>query len=701
MSLRLRLFLAVTIVILVHTGIRIFLLGQQARASAHVIQQDQGQWVTKTLAKSLTNALITNDLSTVRSTVELLFSEKNFKRIIVLDDRGRPIADPQPTTKALPTAAPGWFVSYLNLPLESSYYPIEIGGVSYGGVTASVSHHELIRRAWGNIQQEAWLALIEILLLSLLLWGLLETGLRPLAYLSATVHRIGSGDFGVRMKHTASREFQELITVVNDMSEKLHAFYRERKSAEEKIQRLNQELEARVDIRTQELASANERLAFQALHDALTHLPNRTLLYDRLGQAMLTAEREQHVVAVMLMDMNRFKEINDTLGHHSGDLVLQAIASRLTSTLRQTDTAARLGGDEFALILPGIADREAAMEVAQKMLATVQMSLVLEGRSLDIGMSVGIALYPEHGREIDTLIQCADAAMYTAKRNLSGCVLYSETTDSLSVDRLALQSELRHAVENGQLELFYQPKIDCKTHRVSGVEGLVRWRHPRHGLMFPDQFIPLAESTGLIKPLTAWVVREGLMNCRNLQRDGFNLTVAVNISAINLQDPLFPDMVARVVEETGAQAGWLELEITETAIMLDPALAIDAINRLHHMGVSLAIDDFGTGYSSMAYLQKLLVAKLKIDKSFVLNMATNANDAVIVRSLIGLAHNLGLSVVAEGVESDEIWEDLKRLGCDSAQGFNMSHPIPREELLVWLKESEWGIETPQHDTQIA
>lgn len=691
MSLRLRLFLAVTIVILVHTGTRIFLLSQQAREHAHATQQDQGQWVSRTLARTLTNAMITNDLATVRSTVELLYSEKKFRRITVLDDRGYAIADAQPSTTALVPKTPGWFVSYLDLPIESDSFPIDIGGVRYGEVTAIVSHGEVIEQTWENAQREAWLALIEIALLSFLLWGLLEAGLRPLTHLSAVVHRIGAGDFGTRVKHSASREFRELITVVNDMSEKLHIFYKERKATEENIQRLNQELEVLVDERTKELESANERLAYQALHDALTHLPNRTLLYDRLRQAMLAAEREHHSVALMLMDLNRFKEINDTLGHHSGDMVLQAVSSRITSTLRQTDTAARLGGDEFALVLPGIAGKEAAVDIAQKMLAIVQKPLLLEGRSLDISMSVGIALYPEQGNEIDTLLQCADAAMYNAKRNHSGYVMYSEMNDSFSIDRLALQSELRQAIESNQLELFYQPKIDCNSHQVSGVEALVRWRHPRHGLMFPDRFIPLAESTGLIKPLTTWVVRDALRNCCDWHQLGFHLTVAVNISAINLQDPLFPEIVANALKETGAKAEWLELEITETAIMLDPALAIDAINRLHGMGVSLSIDDFGTGYSSMAYLQKLLVAKLKIDKSFVLNMTTNANDAVIVRSLIGLAHNLGLSVVAEGVENNEVWEDLKRLGCDSAQGFNMSHPIPSDELLVWLKQSPWSV----------
>ncbi|MDO8706182.1 MAG: EAL domain-containing protein [Sulfuricaulis sp.] len=468
-------------------------------------------------------------------------------------------------------------------------------------------------------------------------------------------------------------------------------FFEERKQAEEALQSLNQELEHRVNTRTKELAIANEELMHQALHDALTDIPNRTLLHDRLQQAIHAAQRERQSVALMMMDLDRFKEINDTMGHHSGDLVLQAVAARLRGTLRQSDTVARLGGDEFAMVLPGIGNQDSAIQAAQKILNAVQTPLVLEGRHLDIGVSLGIALYPDHGEESGLLMQRADVAMYAAKRNKSGYALYDAEVDRYSVDRLALQGELRHGIEHDELLLYYQPKIDFHSGRISGLEALVRWQHPRHGLMFPDDFIPLAERTGLIKPLTVWVLQAALRRCGAWQRDGLALTVAVNISASNLQDPHFPEVVATALTATGAGASWLELEITETAIMKEPAVAIAAIGKLNHMGVLLAIDDFGTGYSSMAYLKKLLVAKIKIDKSFVMDMHTNNNDAVIVRSLIGLGHNLGLSVVAEGVESAEVWDQLKVLGCDSAQGYSMSHPIPSEQLDDWLKQSPWGV----------
>ena len=468
-------------------------------------------------------------------------------------------------------------------------------------------------------------------------------------------------------------------------------FFEERKQAEEALQKLNQELEHRVSARTKELAIANEELTHQALHDALTDIPNRTLLYDRLQQAIHAAKRERQSVALMMMDLDRFKEINDTMGHHSGDLVLQAVAARLRNTLRQHDTVARLGGDEFAIVLPGIGNKDSAIQAAQKILNAVQTPMSLEGRNLDIGVSLGIALYPDQGEESGLLMQRADVAMYAAKRNKSGYAFYDAELDRYSVDRLALQSELRHGIEHDELVLYYQPKIDFHSGRISALEALVRWRHPRHGLMFPDDFIPLAERTGLIKSLTAWVVPEALRQCCAWQRDGLPLTIAVNISASNLHDPHFPEVVATALAATGAVASWLELEITETAIMKEPAVAIDAIGKLNRMGVQLAIDDFGTGYSSMAYLKKLLVAKIKIDKSFVMDMHTNNNDAVIVRSLIGLGHNLGLSVVAEGVESAEVWDQLKALGCDSAQGYSMSHPIPPEQLADWLKQSPLGI----------
>ncbi len=691
MSLRLRLFFAVALVIVVHTVAQIVLLAEDARDSGRLTQQVQGEWVGKNLANSLANPLVTNDLATVQSTVELLFSEKNFLRLAVLDERRQAIIDLKPDTEKIKVGAPSWFIAYLNLAAEPSIQTITIGGVEYGQIITLVSPNPIVERVWGEAQRDAWVAVTEIVVLSLLLWVLMGIGLRPLRQLSTTVQRIGAGDFSARMTQTASREFGELIFVVNDMSQKLQALYEERKQAEEAILKLNQDLERRVDARTKELAIANEELTYQALHDALTDIPNRTLLHDRLQQAIHAAKRERKSVALMMMDLDRFKEINDTMGHHSGDLVLQAVAARLRGTLRQSDTVARLGGDEFAMVLPGIGNKDTAIKAAQKILNAVQAPLVLEGRHLDIGVSLGIALYPDQGEESGLLMQRADVAMYAAKRNKSGYAFYDAEADRYSADRLALQGELRHGIEHDELLLYYQPKIDFHSGHTSGLEALVRWQHPRHGLMFPDDFIPLAERTGLIKPLTVWVLQEALRQCCTWHRNGLPLTVAVNISASNLQDPHFPEIVATALATTGAEPAWLELEITETAIMKEPAVAIDAIGKLNHMGVQLAIDDFGTGYSSMAYLKKLLVAKIKIDKSFVMDMNTNNNDAVIVRSLIGLGHNLGLSVVAEGVESEEVWDQLKVLGCDSAQGYSMSHPIPPDELGEWLKQSPWGV----------
>lgn len=690
MSLRLRLFFAVVFVIVVHTGVQIVQLAEDARASARLTQQAQGEWVGKSLANSLANPLVTNDLATVQSSVERMFSEKYFLRLAVLDDRQQAIIDLRPDTEKIKTAAPSWFIAYLNLAAEPSVQLVSIGGVDYGKIILLMSPQPIIERAWSEARRDAAIAVVEIIVLTFLLWVLMAIGLRPLQQFSAAVQRIGAGDFSVRMAQTASPEFSKLIFVVNDMSQKLQALYEERKQAETALQKLNQELEQRVDMRTKELALANEELTHQALHDALTDIPNRTLLYDRLHQAMLAAKRERKSVALMMMDLDRFKEINDTMGHHSGDLVLQTVAARLRGTLRQSDTVARLGGDEFAMVLPGVGDKDAAIQAARKILNAVQTPMNLEGRNFDINVSLGIAMYPDQGEATGLLMQRADVAMYAAKRNKSGYAFYDAEADRYSVDRLALQSELRHAIEHDELVLFYQPKIDFHSARVSGLEALVRWQHPRHGLMFPDDFIPLAERTGLIRPLTDWVLHKALLQCGAWHRDGLALTVAVNISASNLQDPQFVQSVAAVLAATSAEPAWLELEITETAIMKEPAVAIDAIAKLNSMGIQMAIDDFGTGYSSMAYLKKLLVAKIKIDKSFVMDMHTNNNDAVIVRSLIGLGHSLGLGVVAEGVENEEVWNQLKGLGCDSAQGYSMSRPIPPEKLAEWLKQSPWG-----------
>ena len=432
-------------------------------------------------------------------------------------------------------------------------------------------------------------------------------------------------------------------------------------------------------------------LQHQAMFDNLTNLPNRVLFSDRLQQTALIARREKRAFGLFAMDLDRFKEINDTLGHHIGDRVLQHVAACARGCLRESDTVARMGGDEFTILLATVSGHEGAIAVAKKILKAIGKPFMIAGRNLEIGASIGIVLFPQHGDDPDMLLRQADAAMYTAKQAQSGYRVYSDDLGHGAEDRMALQSELRQAIANNELVLHFQPKIDFSAAQVSGVEALVRWQHPVHGLMAPDTFIPLAEQTGLIKPLTKWVLKTALRQCEAWYRAGISLAMSINVSAISIQDPEFPDQMAKILEDFDVPISQIELEITETAVMSEPVRAVGCIRKLSALGFQIAIDDFGTGYSSMAYLRELLVAKIKIDKSFVKDMASNHNDAVIVRSTVELGHNLGLKVVAEGVEDQAAWDKLKGLGCDSAQGYYMSRPLPSVDFLAWLQKSPWGI----------
>ena len=431
-------------------------------------------------------------------------------------------------------------------------------------------------------------------------------------------------------------------------------------------------------------------LEYQANHDALTALPNRNLLNDRLRQAILSAQRDHHALALLVLDLDRFKEINDTLGHHHGDLLLKEVGPRLRAALRESDTIARLGGDEFAVLLP-TADREGAVMTAQKILQTLERPFLFEELVLDVEASIGVALFPEHGLDAETMLRRADVAMYMAKQAGSGYALYSSEHDQYSPRRLSLMGELRHAIEREQLFLHYQPTVNLTSGQVIGAEALLRWQHPKHGLVPPDQFIPLAEQTGLIKPLTEMVVNAALRHCHDWQQRGMKLSVAVNLSARTLHDPTFPDQIDKVLAEHGVPPRLLELELTESAIMADPDRAMEILSCLSIMGVRLAIDDFGVGHSSLAYLKKLPVHEIKIDKSFVLNMDTDPDDVMIVRSIIDLGHSQGLKVVAEGVRTQAALDKLTELGCDSAQGYFISHPLPVDDLLTWMSGSSWTV----------
>jgi diguanylate cyclase (GGDEF)-like protein/PAS domain S-box-containing protein len=432
-------------------------------------------------------------------------------------------------------------------------------------------------------------------------------------------------------------------------------------------------------------AEVNE---YQAMHDALTGLPNRSLFRDRIQRAVLTAKREEGRVAVLMMDLDRFKEINDSLGHYTGDALLREIANRLRTVLRESDTVARLGGDEFGLLLPAYAEPADVVRVIERIREALEEPVVLQDLPLAIEASIGVALFPDDGENVDTLLQRADVAMYMAKRENSGYSFYDVNADDYDPTRLTLVAELRRAIEEHELVLYYQPKAVLATGEVRSVEALLRWNHPDRGLVMPDDFIPVAQQTGLIKPLTLYVVDEALRQCAAWQEEGLTLSIAVNLSMRNLLDVEFPAQVARLLATWGIDPGLLEFEITESTMVADPIRTKLILDRLSSMGIRLSIDDFGTGYSSLAYLKRLPVNEIKIDRSFVMNMAVNEDDAAIVRSTIDLGRNLDLEVVAEGVETAEVWDELSALGCASAQGYYLSRPVPPDDLRAWLRERE-------------
>jgi diguanylate cyclase (GGDEF)-like protein len=423
--------------------------------------------------------------------------------------------------------------------------------------------------------------------------------------------------------------------------------------------------------------------------DALTQLPNRALFNDRLDQAIASAERNRTRVAVLLMDLDHFKYVNDTLGHPIGDRVLCAVTARLEEVLRRrTDTVARLGGDEFAILLPGD-DATAAQAVAKSILHALEMPMVPEGHRLEVRASVGIAVYPEHGTERSVLLRHADVAMYAAKRDKLGYALWNDNHDEYSRDRLVLTNDLRRAVDQDELRLKYQPKISLNDANEHLAEALVRWQHPMRGLVEPKEFIPFAEQTGHIHAVTQWVLAHAIAQCAQWRRSGLSMSVSINISAHDLMDAELPDHVAALLERHGCAAERITLEITESAILADPDHGMKNLERLNRLGCRLAIDDYGTGYSSLAYLRRLPVHELKLDKSLVQGMIGDASHALIVGSTIELAHNLGLSVTAEGVEDEATLEGLRRLGCDVIQGFVLSRPLEAGELVAWMRESAW------------
>lgn len=501
----------------------------------------------------------------------------------------------------------------------------------------------------------------------------------PLAVLDRATHDIAHIKLDNEVIVPGGNEFSRLAASFNRMRLELKSALTAKEESLDELARVNEELEERVHFRTLELAELNAEMAHQAMHDPLTGLPNRLLIHERIAHAIAQARRLDGEVAILMLDLNNFKDINDTLGHAYGDELLQQVARRLPSTLRESDTVGRLGGDEFAIVLPSANVDEAAM-VAQKISDCLDEGFVVEEQPLAVTASIGGAVYPDHGTDHSTLLRCADIAMYISKQRKSSFTAYDKVHDQHSPQRLSLVVDLRNAIEQNEIELYYQPIVDLRTGKVTMAEALLRWEHSSLGAVAPAEFVPIAENVGLINSLTSWVLESAIRQCSDWRRAGYQVRVSVNLSARNLIDPGLPGRLSGLISRYGVPAEAIRLEVTESAIMANPNRIYEIINHENLSGMSVAIDDFGTGYSSLSYLKKLPVTDVKIDRTFIVDMPDSDDDKMIVQAVIDLAHNLGHRVVAEGIENSRILEYLMRMKCGYGQGYLFSKAVRASEL---------------------
>lgn len=441
-------------------------------------------------------------------------------------------------------------------------------------------------------------------------------------------------------------------------------------------------------IRLTDISARAERLAELerlALHDALTGLPNRALFHDRLRQAIAAAERNGEPFAVMLLDLDRFKQVNDTLGHQIGDRLLQAVGPRLAGGLRKSDTLARLGGDEFAVLLAAPVDMERTSTTAERLVESMFLPFTIDGMNLDLGVSVGAAVYPDHGVNLDSLVHNADVAMYQAKREQLGFSIFNAEQAEGSARRLSLQRDFRPAIDRGEMQVLFQPKVAVAGWAVTGAEALLRWHHPIEGTLTPDDFLAIAEQSGLVKPLTLKVLNDCLEAQRQWRHLGIDLPVSINISPKWLRDREFPKILNLLLRNWQGRPEQLMLEISESAVMVDPQGTLETLDAVAKLGVGITLDHFGTGYSSLPLLQRLPITALKIDRTFVGDLFAERSATVVVRSVVKLAHGLGLRVIASGVENERAANHLAGIGCDEIQGYFVGHPMSAEQMPAWLE----------------
>lgn len=570
-------------------------------------------------------------------------------------------------------------------------YPIQFNGNKLGLITLGLDSHAYSGSLISNV--------IYLSMVIFVVWFIAGLGVflvfrhrvsRPLQTVVSSADDIAHLKFDKTVPITGANEIGQLALAFNEMRVQLRAAVEARNQSMKDLQELNVNLEERVVERTHELEKLNREVAHQALHDPLTGLANRLLIMERIGFLISQMHRNKGSFAVLMIDLDNFKDVNDTLGHPVGDILLRQVAERLQGVLRESDLVGRLGGDEFALLLQD-QDEHSARLVADKIHQVMQERITVEGHTLTTVGSIGIAICPQHGEDHATLLRCADVAMYHAKRTNSNVALYSADIDIHSLQRLALATDLRSAYENNEVELHYQPIVDLRTGKVVSVEALARWNHSKYGPVSPEDFIPIAENSGLIKQLTGSLMKMAAVQWSSWKEEGMELQIALNISMVNLLDQQLPAQVARILSQSGLPVNALKIEITETEIMSNPELVIDVLGHKEIAGLKSSVDDFGTGYSSLSYLKKLPVQEIKIDRSFVTHMAVDEEDASIVKAVLELGHSLGLDVVAEGVEDQDVLRELIALGCDYAQGYYFSPPVPAAALVekIGLIESQF------------
>lgn len=598
--------------------------------------------------------------------------ENKLKELSVLKNKGQLGFETEESIETMKLSSDKWYKDYQELllirksnvwradikyiknniePLQKNMFN-ELVGLDKSLRDISSKNTIKIENVTKQMHLELWVLTIIAVLFVVLIYRILEKSLLiPVAHISELLTDQNNSLKNIELPEKGSKEVHSLIDSFNTMRRQIH----HRQMA----------------------------LEFQAMHDSLTGLPNRALFQDRLEQAINLAERDESCVSILLLDLDRFKDINDTLGHPIGDRVLRRIAKRLEKSLRASDTVARLGGDEFS-ILTSYSDRSQIEVFVDRIVKDIERVIVIDDQKLYVGVSVGIASYPSHGNDADTLIRHADIAMYSAKRENKNQEFYAVEKDYHSTDNLTLLAELKTELKKSsdQLQLYFQPQIDLNTSKIIGVEELIRWNHPVHGFIPAEQIIRVAEQTGLISELTYWVITESIKEY--IKWDNSDITISINLSVWNLQDPNLVSFISQKLTENNISAEKIVFEITESDVMHDPVKAREVLTTLSEMGVELAVDDYGTGFSSLAYLKVLPVKCLKIDKSFVIDMFEDENDAIIVHSTIELAHNLGLKVVAEGVETEQLLDKLRQLGCDYAQGYLISKPKNSSEFIKWM-----------------